>query len=94
MFAEAGRNPAMAKVLQEHTRGMQQILADFLRKGQARGRIDRSLDAETEAAVLIGVIDGSRVMGVRDPSLNRTKTIELLHTLIVRFLMPSVPEAE
>ena len=93
MFAEAGRNTELAKVLQEHNRGMRQLLADFLRKGQTRGRIDPSLDAETAATVLIGVIDGSKVMAVRDPSLNRTKTIELLHTLIVRLLTPPVPEA-
>lgn len=93
MFAEAGRNPKLAKVLQKHSRGMRQLLADFLLKGQERGRIDPSLDAETAATVLIGVIDGSKVMAVRDPSLNRIKTIELLHTLIVRFLTPPVPEA-
>lgn len=93
MFAEAGRNPELAKVLQENSRGMQQILADFLCKGQSRGRIDPSLDAETAAAVLIGVIDGSKIMAVRAPSLNRMKTIELLQTLIVRFLTPPVPDA-
>lgn len=93
MFAEAGRNPAMAEVLQEHTRWMRQLLADFLRKGQARGRIDPSLDAETAAAVLIGVIDGSKIMAVREPSPNRMKTIELLRTLIDRFLTPPVPDA-
>lgn len=93
MFAEAGRNPAMAEVLQEHTRGMRRLLAGFLREGQARGRIDPSLDAETAAAVLIGVIDGSKTMAVRDPSPNRTETIELLRTLIERFLTPPAPGA-
>ncbi len=93
MFAEAGRNPAMAEVLQEHTRGMRRLLADFLRKGQARGQIDPSLDAETAAAVLIGVIDGSKIMAVREPSPNRMKTIELLRTLIDRFLTQPVPDA-
>ena len=91
MLAEAGRNPALAKVLQDHSRGMQQLLADFLREGQAQGRIDPSFDARMAAAVLIGVIDGSKVMAVRDPSLDRTKAIELLRTLIARFLTP--PEA-
>lgn len=93
MFAEAGRNPAMAEVLREHTRGMRRLLADFLREGQSRGGIDASLDAETAAAVLIGVIDGAKVMSVRDPSLNREKKIELLRTLMVRFLAPSADHA-
>jgi TetR/AcrR family transcriptional repressor of uid operon len=93
MLAEAARNPALAEVLQEHSRGMRQLLAGFLRRGQARGRIDPSLDAETAASILIGVIDGSKIMAVRDPSLNRMKTIKLLHTLIVRFLTPpDLPE--
>ena len=91
MLAEAGRNPALAEVLQDHSREMQRRLAEFLRKGQAGGRIDPSLDADMAASILIGVVDGSKTMAVRDPSLDRAKTIRLLRALIARFLAP--PEA-
>lgn len=93
MLAEAGRNPALAQVLQDHSRAMQRLLAGVLRKGQARGRIDPSLDAEMAASVLIGVVDGSKAMTVRDPSLDRAGMIELLRTLIARFLAPPVSDA-
>ncbi len=93
MLAEAGRNPALARVLQDHSREMQRRLSDVLRKGQARGQIDPSLDAGMAAFVLIGVVDGSKAITVRDPSLDRTRIIELLHTLISRFLAPPAPDA-
>lgn len=93
MLAEAGRNPALARVLQDHSREMQRRLSDVLHKGQARGQIDPSLDAGMAAFVLIGVADGSKAMTVRDPLLDKTRIIELLHTLIARFLAPPVPDA-
>src|ERR1700754_6844 len=43
MMAEAGRKPAMAKIVHRHTQVMRTLLADLVRKGQANGRIDRGL---------------------------------------------------
>ena len=88
VLADAGRNPAVAGILQTHSRVMREMLADFLRRGQARGGIDPTLDAEMAAAVLIGMIDASKIMAVRDPSLDRARMIESLQTMIVRFLTP------
>ena len=93
MLAEAGRNPAIAKLVQKYSRGMRHLLADFLRSGQVRGQIDPSLDTEAAAAVLMGVIDGFVITAVRDPSLNKVVTAEMLHTLITRFLVPPAADA-
>lgn len=90
MLTEAGRNPALAQVLRDHSRATQHLLAGVLHKGQAHGRIDPSLDAEMAASVLIGVVDGSKAMAVRDPSMDRAGMIELLRTLIARFLAAPV----
>ena len=88
MLAEAGRNPSVAKLVQEHSRGMQRLLADVLRGGQRRGEIDPSLDAGAAAAILTGVIDGFVITAVRNPSLDPAVTTEMLRVLITRFLAP------
>jgi hypothetical protein len=58
MLTEAGRNPALATILREHSRGMRTLLADLIRKGQVAQQIDPGLDADLVASVLISVIDG------------------------------------
>ena len=87
MLAEARHNPAIARLVQEHNRGMQQLLADVLRSGQTRGEIDPSLAPEAAAVVLTGVIDGFVITAVRDPALEPVTT-ELVRVLIARFLTP------
>src|SRR3546814_11321750 len=59
-LSEANRNPAMAKALQKHTKGVHSLLADLLGKGQAAGAIDPTLDRHMTASLLISMIDGSR----------------------------------
>jgi AcrR family transcriptional regulator len=88
MLAESGRNPAMASFLHRHSRGMRTLLADLIRKGQSAGQIDGQLDAELVASILISVIDGTKIMAVRDPKLDVKKSVELLKIMIARFLAP------
>lgn len=88
IFAEAERNPAMAEVIHKHSRGMLTLTADLVRKGQEAGEIDRTLDADVVATVLMSVIDGTKIIGIRDPKLETGKTFELVKTMITRFLAP------
>jgi AcrR family transcriptional regulator len=88
MLAESGRNPAMAAFLHRHSRRMRTLLADLIRKGQSAGQIDGQLDAELVASILVSVIDGSKIMTVRDPKLDMKKSAELLKIMIGRFLAP------
>jgi TetR/AcrR family transcriptional repressor of uid operon len=88
MFAEAGRNPTMAKILGEHSHGMQTLLVDLLRRGQERGEVDPSLDPELVAPVLISIVDGSKTLALRNPHLPPRSYGEVLRTLISRFLSP------
>ena len=93
MLAEAGRNPAIARLVQEHSRGVQQLLAKVLRSGQVRSEIDPSLDADAAAAILTGLIDSFVITTVRNPALDPAATTELLHVMIARFLAsPASPE--
>ncbi len=86
MLAEAPRNPAMARALHNQTRGMKRLLADTVRQAQSRGEIDRELDSEMAAAVLIGLIDASKTLQVRDPDIDAAKAASMMKLLIDRFL--------
>jgi len=87
-FAEANRNPAMAKALQGHTKGVHSLLADLLEKGQAVGAIDPTLDRHMAASLIISIIDGSKTLCLRDPKLDLDKATKALQTLIIRYLAP------
>jgi TetR/AcrR family transcriptional repressor of uid operon len=93
MLAEAGRNRAIRRILRDHTRALQTLLADFLRAGQERGQVDRGLDADMAATILISVTDGAKALTIRDPDLDVTKSVEHLQTLITRFLTPAPEHA-
>ena len=86
MLAEAERSPVIARLVQEHSRGMQKLLADFLRRGQAQREIDPSLDIEAAAALLVGIIDSFVLTAVHNPALDPALTTEMLRVLIARFL--------
>lgn len=88
MLAEASRNPSIAKILQRYTQRMRGLLADRLRDGQKRGQVDRQLDPDLAATILIGLVDGVRGMAIKDPSLDTAKTVELLKSLMSRLIAP------
>lgn len=87
-LAEANRNPAMAKALQDHTRGVHSLLADLLAKGQAAGAIDPALDRNMTASIIISIIDGSKTLCLRDPELDAEQATKALQTMISRYLAP------
>ncbi len=93
MLAEAVRNPAIAEIVREHSHALRLLLAAFLRKGQERGQVDTSFDADIAAAMLMAVIDGAKAMTIRDPELAPARVLEVLKTLIARFLTPPAPVA-
>jgi AcrR family transcriptional regulator len=88
MLAEAGHNPAIAKLLRDHNRATRAKLATLLRNGQDHGYIDRTLDPDLAASILISAIDGTKAMNIRDPKLNKEAASEHLAMLITRFLAP------
>jgi TetR/AcrR family transcriptional repressor of uid operon len=89
VVAEASRNPAIAETLRRRTEALRDFLAGFLREGQARGQIDRQLDPDLAAAVLLSLIDGIDSLATRgDERLNSADGIDLLKTLFARFLKP------
>jgi len=88
MLVEAGRNPAIAKIIRANTRKIKSLLVEFLKTGQERGQIDPKLDADVAATLLLSVMDGMKTIGIREPKSDPARNIEYLQILISRFLSP------
>jgi TetR/AcrR family transcriptional repressor of uid operon len=88
MLAEGTRNRAMAETLRAHSVQMQMLMTDLIRHGQTRGEVDKGIDPEIAAAVLIGVMDGSKAVALRNPGVDASKAAGLFKLLISRFLVP------
>ena len=88
LIAEATRNPMIAELLQTTSRSLRQLLADYLRAGQAQAQIDPSLDPDIAATMIMAIVDGTKLATVRDPAQNRQQIIQMVQTLISRFLTP------
>ncbi len=88
MLAEAGRDPAIGKLLQDSSASMRVLMADLLQSGQASGQIDPQLDTETTAAVLLSIIDSSKALSARAPSLDTKRRAKVVEQMITRFLSP------
>jgi len=89
MLAEAGRDPAIGKLLQDASASMRDLMTDLLRRGQAGGQIDPHLDTDTAAAVLLSIIDSSKALSIRVPSLDAKRRAKVIEQMITRFLSPS-----
>jgi AcrR family transcriptional regulator len=88
IFAEASRNPAIARLLRKHSVEMRTQTAALLRKGQARGQVDPTLNPDVAAAVLISLIDATKTLAIREPRLDAEETARTLKALVTRFLSP------
>lgn len=88
MLAEAGRNPAMAKIVEENSKALQAHISDFLRKGQASGQIDPGLDPAATAGVLLIISDGLKTLPLRNSKFDVTSNLDTLSILLTRFLSP------
>lgn len=89
VVAEASRNPAIAQILHRRIQALRDMLARFLREGQERGQIDRQLDPDLTAAVLLGLVDTVDSLATKgDRQFNSVTAIDLLKTLFARFLTP------
>jgi TetR/AcrR family transcriptional regulator, repressor for uid operon len=88
VLAEAARNPAIGKILQETSEEMRRLMAAFLRRGQANGQIDPELDADMASALLISMIDSLKTLPIRAPTIDPKRSADVLDKMITRFLSP------
>lgn len=88
ILAEAGRDAALGQILQKDSRLIRDMLAAVLRSGQERGMIDKDLEIEPSAAVLLSLVDAAKSLSVRAPDLSRETRFSALQTTIERLLAP------
>jgi TetR/AcrR family transcriptional repressor of uid operon len=88
ILGEASRNPAIAAMFADFSRQRNAYAADWLRKGQAAGQVDPSLDPEGAAAVLISSLDAAGTWPIRDPEFDFEKNFAVLRTMLTRLLTP------
>ena len=89
VLAESARNPGMADLVQTYHAAMAKVLSEVLREGQAKGEIDPSLDPQTAASLMVGLIDAAKSLGLRDPAAGQSEIMLLFDRLIRSFLIPS-----
>lgn len=88
ILGEANRNPTIATMFAAFCRKRCQYAAELLRKGQASGQIDPSLDPEATAELLIGTADSAQTWSIRNPDFDFDKNFAVLKTMLVRLLAP------
>lgn len=88
MLAEAGRNPAMARIVQKQSKKISAFIADLLRRGQANGHIEKNLDPDIAANLMLCLMDGTKGLGIRNPKVNRGKCLDQFKVMLSRFLAP------
>lgn len=88
ILGEVGRNAKLRKILQEGSRKRRTLLAEFLQQGQQKGLIDPNLRPDTTAAILLALLDGVRMMAVRDPEIEMTDVLDQVKNMVGRFLVP------
>jgi TetR/AcrR family transcriptional repressor of uid operon len=88
MLAEAGRNPVIAQIIQDHSRFIRGLLVSSIKDGQKQGRLDPRLDPDIAAAILMSMVDGAKIMAIRHSDLDAEKKVRMVRVLIERFLAP------
>jgi TetR/AcrR family transcriptional repressor of uid operon len=86
MLVEAGRNPAIAKIMRKNSAMLLGLLKDFVQSGQLRGQIDPRLDADVAAGMVLSVMDGMRTLAIRNPDADIGASLDMLQVLMARFL--------
>jgi AcrR family transcriptional regulator len=90
MLAEAVRSRPVAKTLRAYSREMRRVLADVLQRGQKEGEINKEIDADVAAAVVIGIMDALRALALRYPEIDMSKAAEVLKLFASRLLSPGI----
>jgi AcrR family transcriptional regulator len=89
MMVEAGRNPAIAKIMRKNSAMVLGLLKDFIESGQLRGQIDPGLVPEVAAGMMLSVMDGMRTLVIRNPDADIDASLDMLQVLMARLLSPT-----
>jgi TetR/AcrR family transcriptional repressor of uid operon len=84
--AEATRNPVVAAILHRWWDGLRHLFTAFVREGQERGQVDKNLDPDITAAILVNSIESAANLSLKDPKFDQKKGAAMLKILVTRFL--------
>lgn len=89
VLGEAMRDPALAKRLAAQVLEMQRRLAIAIAAGQRRGSVERGIDPETAARIVMVMIDGLVLRAAVLGADNGEALTEAFRTFVDRLLKPS-----
>lgn len=89
--AEAARNPRIAAIRRETDLGVRRRLAGVLRNAQARGMVNRALDPDDAAWILVMLFEGFSLRRLTDTPAELERGQALLMAQVGRLLAPDPP---
>lgn len=90
VMAEAARNPEVRGMFDRNLVEARAHISAALKRGQARGTVDPTLDVETACQLIMAMGDGLSVHQGLDPTLTAARCRPVLKILLHRFLRPGV----
>lgn len=94
LMAEAVRNPKFAAVAREAESRIRTEVTDLLRAGQAMGHVDKTLEAEEAAVVLIAAADGLGLRLAFMGDYSASAAASAVKNLVLRYLNPAAAPIE
>lgn len=86
--AEAMRNPRVAEVVRREDAEIVGALVELVRRGQAAGQIDATLDPRSAAEALVALADGLSWRKFLQPQADMTTYEDTVRLVLERFLRP------
>ena len=87
-LAEAIRNPEIRDMFDRNIREARAAIVEAMRRGQARGLVDPTLDLDTAIQLVMAMGDGLVVHQGLDPTLTAARFRPVLQVLLRRFFRP------
>ncbi len=84
--AEATRNPAIAKVFGDNEAELHQVFVETLSLGQQRGMVDKNLNTQGAAFMILAMLDGIVGRSMAKNSPPRKQIIKSMQHFIIRSL--------
>jgi TetR/AcrR family transcriptional regulator, repressor for uid operon len=89
VLAEAARNAVIAEIVRRHNSAIVGICAEAIRRAQAVGQVDGTLDPRLAAAILVAAAEGLSTQLALGSAIDAREHHEAFKLLMLRFLSPA-----
>lgn len=86
LMAQAGRDDALATLVERNDRAMRDAVAALLQRAAAQGQIDDTLDSTMVATWITGLVDTLFTKATIDRDFAPLEQVPTLHLMLTRFL--------